>query len=87
MQCKVGARARWPDRGYPPGIGVRNCLFVLAAINALGFLFTLLLMPELKKKSLNDDNEDLKVVYVKFGSYYRYLRSFGHDITAKDRYV
>ncbi|KAK1303609.1 putative inorganic phosphate transporter 1-4 [Acorus calamus] len=38
------------DCGYPPGIGVRNSLFVLAAINALGFLFTLLLMPELKKK-------------------------------------
>ncbi|KAK1303610.1 Inorganic phosphate transporter 1-6 [Acorus calamus] len=64
------------DRGYPLGIGVRNSLFVLAAITALGFLFTLLLVPGSKKKSLDDDKEELEVVYVKFESYHRYLHSF-----------
>ncbi|KAK1279411.1 Inorganic phosphate transporter 1-6 [Acorus gramineus] len=64
------------ERGYPLGIGVRNSLFVLAAINALGFLFTLLLVPGSKKKSLDDDKEEIEVVYVKFESYHRYLHSF-----------
>ncbi|KAH0455500.1 hypothetical protein IEQ34_015532 [Dendrobium chrysotoxum] len=41
------------DRGYPAGIGVRNSLFVLAACNLLGLLFTLL-VPESKGKSLEE---------------------------------
>ncbi|PKA51009.1 putative inorganic phosphate transporter 1-5 [Apostasia shenzhenica] len=48
------------DRGYPPGIGVRNSLFVLAACNLLGLLFTLL-VPESKGKSLEEmsgENEE-----------------------------
>ncbi|KAL6650430.1 hypothetical protein ACP70R_009355 [Stipagrostis hirtigluma subsp. patula] len=50
------------DAGYPPGIGVRNSLFVLAGCNVIGFLFTFL-VPESKGKSLeelsgeNDDQE------------------------------
>ncbi|KAG0493626.1 hypothetical protein HPP92_004620 [Vanilla planifolia] len=50
------------ERGYPAGIGVRNSLFVLAACNLLGLLFTFL-VPEAKGKSLeemsgeNDDEE------------------------------
>lgn len=50
------------DAGYPAGIGVRNSLFVLAACNFLGLLFTFL-VPESKGKSLeemsgeNEDNE------------------------------
>ena len=28
------------DAGYPPGIGVRNSLFMLAGCNVIGFLFT-----------------------------------------------
>ncbi|KAL6649225.1 hypothetical protein ACP70R_013449 [Stipagrostis hirtigluma subsp. patula] len=41
------------DAGYKPGIGVRNALFVLAACNLLGFLFTFL-VPESKGKSLEE---------------------------------
>ncbi|CAN6308011.1 unnamed protein product [Urochloa humidicola] len=41
------------DAGYKPGIGVRNALFVLAACNFLGFLFTFL-VPESKGKSLEE---------------------------------
>ncbi|KAK3148688.1 hypothetical protein QOZ80_3AG0207420 [Eleusine coracana subsp. coracana] len=41
------------DHGYPAGIGVRNSLFVLAACNVLGLLFTLL-VPESKGKSLEE---------------------------------
>jgi len=41
------------DAGYNPGIGVRNALFVLAACNLLGFLFTFL-VPESKGKSLEE---------------------------------
>ncbi|KAF3335200.1 putative inorganic phosphate transporter 1-4 [Carex littledalei] len=48
------------DHGYPPGIGVRNSLFVLAACNFLGLLFTYL-VPESKGKSLEEcsgENEE-----------------------------
>ncbi|KAF0892426.1 hypothetical protein E2562_015488 [Oryza meyeriana var. granulata] len=48
------------DVGYPPGIGVRNSLFVLAGCNVIGFLFTFL-VPESKGKSLEElsgENED-----------------------------
>ncbi|CAA7399029.1 unnamed protein product [Spirodela intermedia] len=48
------------DRGYPPGIGVRNSLFVLAVCNVLGLLFTFL-VPESKGRSLEDlsgENEE-----------------------------
>jgi PHS family inorganic phosphate transporter-like MFS transporter len=50
------------DAGYPPGIGVRNSLFVLAGCNVVGFLFTFL-VPESKGKSLEElsgehDEED-----------------------------
>ncbi|XVE72943.1 hypothetical protein DITRI_Ditri11bG0078000 [Diplodiscus trichospermus] len=48
------------DAGYPAGIGVKNSLIVLGAINALGFLFTFL-VPESKGKSLEEmsgENED-----------------------------
>ncbi|XP_020595526.1 inorganic phosphate transporter 1-4-like [Phalaenopsis equestris] len=51
------------DRGYRPGIGVRNSLFVLAACNLLGLLFTLL-VPESKGKSLEEmsgENEEEEV--------------------------
>ncbi|RWW00977.1 hypothetical protein GW17_00036017 [Ensete ventricosum] len=48
------------DKGYPAGIGVRNALFVLAACNLLGLVFTFL-VPESKGKSLEEmsgENED-----------------------------
>ncbi|GMI70499.1 phosphate transporter 1;5, PHOSPHATE TRANSPORTER 5 [Hibiscus trionum] len=41
------------DAGYPPGIGVRNSLFLLGGINCLGILFTFL-VPESKGKSLEE---------------------------------
>ncbi|KAL6902364.1 hypothetical protein ACP4OV_005240 [Aristida adscensionis] len=41
------------DAGYKPGIGVRNALFVLAACNLFGFVFTFL-VPESKGKSLEE---------------------------------
>ncbi|KAF8680829.1 hypothetical protein HU200_045526 [Digitaria exilis] len=41
------------DAGYPPGIGVRNSLFMLAGCNVIGFLFTFL-VPESKGKSLEE---------------------------------
>ncbi|KAJ4785062.1 phosphate transporter 1 [Rhynchospora pubera] len=41
------------DHGYPPGIGVRNSLFLLAGCNILGLLFTFL-VPESKGKSLEE---------------------------------
>ena len=41
------------DRGYPPGIGIKNALFVLAVCNFLGLLFTFL-VPESKGRSLED---------------------------------
>lgn len=48
------------DQGYPPGIGVKNSLIVLAVINLLGLFFTFL-VPEAKGKSLEDiaqENDD-----------------------------
>ncbi|CAL5035431.1 unnamed protein product [Urochloa decumbens] len=51
------------DAGYPPGIGVRNSLFVLAGCNVVGFFFTFL-VPESKGKSLEElsgENEDEEV--------------------------
>ncbi|XP_074573959.1 putative inorganic phosphate transporter 1-4 [Curcuma longa] len=48
------------DKGYPPGIGVRNSLFVLAVCNLLGMAFTFL-VPESKGKSLEEmsgENEE-----------------------------
>jgi len=41
------------DAGYPTGIGVKNTLIVLGAVNFLGFLFTFL-VPEPKGKSLEE---------------------------------
>ncbi|XP_040379045.1 probable inorganic phosphate transporter 1-5 [Oryza brachyantha] len=41
------------DAGYPPGIGVRNSLFLLAGCNVVGFFFTFL-VPESKGKSLEE---------------------------------
>ncbi|OMO88581.1 Phosphate permease [Corchorus olitorius] len=41
------------DAGYPPGIGVKNALYVLAGINCLGMVFTFL-VPESKGKSLEE---------------------------------
>ncbi|KAG6517884.1 hypothetical protein ZIOFF_021283 [Zingiber officinale] len=41
------------EHGYPPGIGVRNSLFVLAGCNILGLLCTFL-VPESKGKSLEE---------------------------------
>ncbi|CAN6227208.1 unnamed protein product [Urochloa humidicola] len=48
------------DAGYPPGIGMRNSLFMLAGCNVVGFLFTFL-VPESKGKSLEElsgENDD-----------------------------
>ncbi|KAK4266138.1 hypothetical protein QN277_027104 [Acacia crassicarpa] len=51
------------DEGYPTGIGIQNSLIMLAVINFIGMLFTILL-PESKGKSLeelsgeNDDDEE-----------------------------
>ncbi|KMZ56125.1 Phosphate transporter [Zostera marina] len=48
------------DRGYPPGIGIKNSLFVLAGCTFFGILFTLL-VPETKGRSLEDvskENQD-----------------------------
>ncbi|TVU07356.1 hypothetical protein EJB05_47407, partial [Eragrostis curvula] len=41
------------DAGYPPGIGVRNSLFMLAGCNVVGFVFTFL-VPESRGKSLEE---------------------------------
>ncbi|KAF3778406.1 Inorganic phosphate transporter 1-2 [Nymphaea thermarum] len=41
------------DRGYPPGIGIKNALIVLGVTNALGFFFSFLL-PETKGKTLEE---------------------------------
>jgi PHS family inorganic phosphate transporter-like MFS transporter len=48
------------DRGYPPGIGVRNSLIVLGVVNFFGMCFTFL-VPESNGKSLEEmsrENED-----------------------------
>ncbi|OWM70075.1 inorganic phosphate transporter 1-4-like [Punica granatum] len=50
------------NAGYPAGIGMRNSLIVLAVINMLGLLCTLL-VPEPKGKSLEEisqENEEIK---------------------------
>lgn len=41
------------DKGYPPGIGVKNSLIVLGVVNCLGILFTFL-VPESNGKSLEE---------------------------------
>jgi PHS family inorganic phosphate transporter-like MFS transporter len=41
------------DKGYPPGIGVKNTLLILGGVNLLGVLFTFL-VPESKGKSLEE---------------------------------
>ncbi|KMZ61509.1 Phosphate transporter [Zostera marina] len=49
------------SHGYPPGIGVRNSLFVLAVVNFLGLLMTIFTIPESKGKGLEDltrENEE-----------------------------
>ncbi|XAR48971.1 Phosphate-transporting ATPase [Bertholletia excelsa] len=45
------------DKGYPPGIGVRNALIMLGAVNFLGFVFTFL-VPEAKGKSLEEMSQE-----------------------------
>ncbi|XP_043711081.1 inorganic phosphate transporter 1-4-like [Telopea speciosissima] len=45
------------DAGYPPGIGVRNSLLVLAVVNVLGFGLTFL-VPESKGKSLEEMSKE-----------------------------
>ncbi|XP_042510890.1 inorganic phosphate transporter 1-4-like [Macadamia integrifolia] len=45
------------DAGYPPGIGVKNALFVLAGADFLGFLFTFL-VPEANGRSLEEISGD-----------------------------
>ncbi|KAK7271245.1 hypothetical protein RJT34_26983 [Clitoria ternatea] len=48
------------DAGYPPGIGVKNSLIVLGAVNILGFFCTFL-VPEAKGRSLEEisgENEE-----------------------------
>lgn len=49
------------DKGYPAGIGVKNSLIILGAVNVLGFLCTFL-VPESKGKSLEEmsqENEEI----------------------------
>ncbi|KAJ4972846.1 hypothetical protein NE237_006020 [Protea cynaroides] len=46
------------DKGYPPGIGVQNTLYVLAATDFLGFVFTFF-VPEAKGKSLEEMSGDV----------------------------
>lgn len=45
------------DKGYPPGIGVKNALIILGGVNALGVLFTFL-VPESKGKSLEEMSQE-----------------------------
>ncbi|VFQ73155.1 unnamed protein product [Cuscuta campestris] len=45
------------DAGYPARVGVRNSLIVLAVVNFLGIVFTLL-VPESKGKSLEELSRD-----------------------------
>ncbi|KAL3726985.1 hypothetical protein ACJRO7_031825 [Eucalyptus globulus] len=55
--------AKSPTGGYPKGIGTKNTLILLGAINFLGMLFTLL-VPESKGRSLEEltgENEDDEV--------------------------
>jgi len=46
-----------PDKGYSPGIGIRNALFVLAGTNFLGMLMSLF-VPESKGKSLEEISKE-----------------------------
>ncbi|EPS68482.1 phosphate transporter 2 [Genlisea aurea] len=45
------------DPGYPPGIGIRKTLFILAGVNVLGFIFTFA-EPEPKGKSLEEASQE-----------------------------
>ncbi|XP_057488984.1 inorganic phosphate transporter 1-4-like [Actinidia eriantha] len=45
------------DKGYPPGIGVKNTLLILGGVNFLGFLFTFL-VPESNGKSLEEMSQE-----------------------------
>nr|BAA20522.1 phosphate transporter [Catharanthus roseus] len=45
------------DKGYPPGIGVKNALIVLGCVNFLGMVFTFL-VPEAKGKSLEEVSKE-----------------------------
>ncbi|XP_059436258.1 low affinity inorganic phosphate transporter 1-like [Corylus avellana] len=45
------------DSGYPPGIGMRNSLLVLAVISVVGLFFTFL-VPETKGKSLEETSRE-----------------------------
>ncbi|XP_052190292.1 inorganic phosphate transporter 1-4-like [Diospyros lotus] len=45
------------DKGYPPGIGVKNSLIVLGVVNFLGIMFTFL-VPESKGKSLEEMSQE-----------------------------
>ncbi|XP_028109241.1 inorganic phosphate transporter 1-4-like [Camellia sinensis] len=47
------------NKGYPPGIGVRNALMVLGGVNFLGMVFTFL-VPESKGKSLEEMSQENK---------------------------
>ncbi|KAL1832406.1 hypothetical protein ACET3Z_002057 [Daucus carota] len=45
------------DKGYPPGIGVKNSLIVLGVVNFLGMMFTFL-VPEANGKSLEEMSQE-----------------------------
>ncbi|EPS68479.1 hypothetical protein M569_06287, partial [Genlisea aurea] len=45
------------DPGYPPGIGIRKALIILAGTSALGFIFTFA-VPEPKGKSLEEASQE-----------------------------
>ncbi|KAK9724337.1 hypothetical protein RND81_05G065400 [Saponaria officinalis] len=47
------------DHGYPAGIGKKNSLFILAAINFVGMLFTFL-VPEAKGQSLEEASGEVE---------------------------
>ncbi|XP_047309458.1 probable inorganic phosphate transporter 1-3 [Impatiens glandulifera] len=49
------------DAGYQPGIGVKNSLIILGVINALGFVLTLLCVPEPNGKSLEEMSRENEV--------------------------
>ncbi|KAI4303987.1 hypothetical protein MLD38_039560 [Melastoma candidum] len=60
LYAAQGKKPEDRDKGYPPGIGIKNALIVLGVINLLGMVFTLL-VPESKGKSLEEltgENED-----------------------------
>lgn len=47
------------DPGYPAGIGIKNTLFLLAAVNVLGLLFTFL-VPEPNGRSLEEISGEIE---------------------------